>query len=108
MRPIEPHGTGNADTRRQGAQVKKEAIGLLNMNRFGRWEIRRECHVPYELTSGSRFLIEADGVLRVTSVEFRHDGRGGGRYYSTDGYDLTGGLRAAPPGEAVDGQELPQ
>jgi hypothetical protein len=84
------------------------AVGILNMNRLGRWEIVREGRIPYELPSGSRFLIEADGVMRVTSVEFRHDGRGGGRYYSTDGYDLAGGLRAAPPGEAVDGQELPR
>ena len=35
--------------------------------------------MPYELSSGSRFLIEADGLLRVTSVEYRHDDRGGGR-----------------------------
>ena len=62
--------------------------------------------MPYELSSGSRFLIKADGVVRVTSVEYRHDGSGGGRYYSADGYDLAGGLRATPPGEAEDGQEL--
>jgi hypothetical protein len=88
--------------------MSEEAIGLLNMNDLGCWEITRQGRVPYELSSGSRFLIEADGVLRVTSVEYRHDGRGGGHYYSVDGYTLAGGLRATPPGEAVDGQELPR
>jgi len=76
------------------------------MNAHGRWEVRCEGRAPYELSSGSRFLIEADGALRVTSVEYRHDGRGGGRYYSTDGYDLASGLYAAPPGEAEDGLKL--
>ena len=39
-------------------------------------EIRCEGRVPYELSSGSRFLIEADAY---TSVEYRHGDRGGGR-----------------------------
>jgi hypothetical protein len=40
------------------------AIGILSMNDIGRWEIVREGRVPYELTSGSRFLLE-DGVEAV-------------------------------------------
>jgi hypothetical protein len=49
--------------------------------------------VPYELSSGSVFLLEVNGVLRLTSIEFRHftgplkgrtyRGRHG-EYYSTD------------------------
>jgi hypothetical protein len=83
-----------------------DAIGVLSMNDLGRWEIIREGRVPYELSSGSSVLVEVDGVLRLTSVEYEHDGRGGGQYYSVDGYQLAGGLRAAPPGDAEDGQRL--
>jgi len=34
-------------------------------------------------------LLEVDGVLRLTSLEYTHNGCGGGRYYSVDGYHLT-------------------
>jgi hypothetical protein len=51
-------------------------------------------------------LLEVDGVLRLTSVEYEHVDRGGGRYYSVDGYQQAGGLRAAPPRDAEDGQRL--
>jgi hypothetical protein len=47
-----------------------------------RWEILRRGHIPYELAAGE--------------------------HYSKDGYLLTGGLRAASPGEAVDGEKLPR
>jgi hypothetical protein len=60
-----------------------------------------EERVPFELSSGSFVLLEVDGVLRLTSVEYGHDDRG---YYN--GYLLAGGLRAAPPGDAEDGQKL--
>jgi hypothetical protein len=89
----------------------KAAIGTLSLNGLGRWEILRQGRQPYELSSGSVFLLEVDGVLRRTSIEFRHfTGRHpkglAGEYYSPDGYQLTGGLRAAPPGDAEDGQAL--
>jgi len=80
-----------------------DTIGVLSMNRYGRWEIIREGRAPYGLSSGSVVLLEVDGVLRLTSVEYGHDGRG---YYSVNGYLLAGGLRAAPPGDAEDGQKL--
>jgi hypothetical protein len=92
-----------------------DAIGVLGMNPHERWEIVRKGRAPYELTSGSTVLLEVDGVLRRTSIEFRHftgplKGRTyrgqSGEYYSTDGYHLTGRLRAAPPGDAEDGQRL--
>ena len=86
-----------------GVLAMTDAIGVLNMNRYGRWEIIREGRVPYELFSGSGVLLEVDGVLRLTSVEYAHDGRG---FYSVNGYLLAGGLRAAPPGDAEDGQKL--
>ena len=53
-----------------------DTIGVLSMNRYGRWEIIREGRVPYELSSSSIVLLEVDGVLRLTSVEYGHDGRG--------------------------------
>jgi len=80
-----------------------DAIGVLNMSPYGRWEIIREGRMPYGLSSGSRVLLEVDGVLRLTSVEYGHDGRG---YYSVDNYLLAGGLHAALPGDAEDGQKL--
>ena len=89
----------------------ENAIGVLSMNGLKRWEILREGRQAYELSSGSVFLLEVDGVLRRTSIEFRHfTGRHpkglAGEYYSPDGYHLAGGLRAAPPGDAEDGQTL--
>jgi hypothetical protein len=32
----------------------------------------RRGHFPYELSSGSIFLIEFEGVLPETSIEYRH------------------------------------
>jgi hypothetical protein len=91
-------------------------IGVLSMNGLGRWEILRKGRQPYDLSSGSRFLLEVDGALRLTNIEFRHFagplmGRRTyrdqpGEYYSVDGYLLAEGLRAALPGEAEDGQAL--
>ena len=90
-------------------------IGTLKFNPHGRWEISREGRQPYELSSGDMFLLEVDGVLRLTSIEFRHftgppkgrEYRGqAGEYHSVDGYRLAHGLRAAPPNEAKDGQTL--
>jgi hypothetical protein len=87
----------------RGGAHMTDTIGVLSMNRYGRWEIIREERVPYELSSGSFVLLEVDGVLRLTSVEYGHDDRG---YYSVNGYLLAGGLRAAPPGDAENGQKL--
>jgi hypothetical protein len=61
-------------------------IGVLSKNWFGRWEILRQGRQPYELTSGSVFLLKVDGVLRLTRMESRR-----GEYYSVDGYPLAGG-----------------
>ena len=82
-----------------------DAISVLNMNDLGRWEIIREGRIPYELSSGSVVLLEVDGVLRLTSVEYGHDGRG---YYSVNGYLLAGGLRAAPPAMPKTVKSLPR
>jgi hypothetical protein len=82
------------------------AIGTLKLNANGRWTIEREGRLPYELSSGSLFLVEVDGVLRLTRIEYAHDRHGGGLYYSVDGCRLADGLRAAPPNEAKDGQVL--
>ena len=79
-----------------------DAIGILSMNDLRRWEIVQGA-CP-ELSSGSRVLIEVDAVLRLTRIEYAHDA--GGQYYSVDNYQLAGGLRAAPPGDAEDGQKL--
>jgi hypothetical protein len=79
-------------------------IGVLSMNGFGRWEIVRQGRQPYELTSGSVFLLEVDGVLRLTRIEYSHGDRPG--YYSVDGYPLAGGLHAARRNEAEDGQKV--
>ena len=46
-------------------------------------------------------------MLRLTSLEDTHNGCGGGRYYSVDGFHLTDGLHAAPPNDAEDGHVLP-
>jgi hypothetical protein len=61
-------------------------IGVLSMNGLGRWVIVREGRVPYELSSGSTCLIEVDGVLRLTRIEYSHGDRPG--YHSIDGYKL--------------------
>jgi len=50
---------------------------------------------PVEITSGELFRVEVDGELKPTRMEYAHNGRGGGEYYSVDGYELRGGLRAA-------------
>ena len=40
-------------------------------------------------------IVEVGGELKPTRMEYAHNGRGGGSYYSVDGYELRGGLRAA-------------
>jgi hypothetical protein len=76
-------------------------IGRLRMNSRWRWEIHRPGRPPHELTSGDVFLLEVNGAIRRTAIEFRHfagrhhRGRAG-EYYSTDGFPLRHGMRAAP------------
>src|SRR5262245_34562362 len=49
----------------------------------------------YRFQLGETFRVEVDGELKPTRMEFAHGKRGGGSYYSVDGYDLRSGLRAA-------------
>jgi hypothetical protein len=83
---------------------RDENEGTLRMKPSGRWAVCRPGHAPVEITSGEPFRIEVDGELKLTRMEFRHfegplKGRGyrgqPGEYYSTDGYWLRDGLRAA-------------
>jgi hypothetical protein len=78
--------------------------GILRMQPTGRWAICRHGERRVELTSGDVFCLEVDGKLMPTRMEFRHfegplrgrEYRGQpGEYYSTDGYWLRDGLRAA-------------
>lgn len=73
--------------------VSKE--GILKLQPSGRWAICLSGHPPIEITSGETFRVEVDGELKPTRMEFAHGERGGGAYYSVDGYDLPSGLRAA-------------
>jgi hypothetical protein len=73
--------------------------GILRLQPSGRWAICRIGEVPFDL-----FRIEVDGELRPTRMKFRHFtgplkrrelwGQAG-EYYSTDGYHLRNGMRAA-------------
>jgi len=56
-----------------------------------RWAVRRPGHDPVEITSGELFRVEVDGEPRTTRMEHA-PGLG---YYSVDGFELRGGLRAA-------------
>ena len=78
--------------------------GVLQLQPSGRWAIVRLGQRPVEITSGDVFRVEVDGELKATRMEFRHfsgplkgrEHRGQpGEYYSTDGYQLRHGLRAA-------------
>jgi hypothetical protein len=83
-------------------------IGRLKKNTLGRWEIVRNGHEPYELSSGSTFFVETNtGALRMTRIESRQflgplTGGMCREYYSVDGYQLADGLRAARANEAID------
>ena len=75
-------------------------VGALKLA-AGRWQIVNNAGEIHELTSGEVFHVEADlgkisgfGLV-TTRLEFAHDGKGGGSYYSVDGYPLRTGLRAA-------------
>jgi hypothetical protein len=71
-----------------------DSIGTLQQKQSsGRWAVCRPGDDPVEITSGDIFRVEADGVLRVTRMEYAHGF--GGNYYSVDGYALRDGLRAA-------------
>jgi hypothetical protein len=72
--------------------------GVLQLQASGRWAVCRQGREPVEITSGHVFRVEAKtrpGVLTLTSMEYRHSGRGGGAYYSVDGFELYNGQRAA-------------
>jgi hypothetical protein len=72
-----------------------EKVGILRMQPSGRWAVCRPGRDPVEITSGYPFRIEVDGDLRVTRMEYRPCDRGGGEYYSVDGYPLRDGVLAA-------------
>jgi hypothetical protein len=69
-----------------------ENEGTLRMMASGRWAIYRPGRLPVEITSGELFRVEVGGELKLTRMEYDHDGR---RYYSINGYLLRDGLRAA-------------
>jgi hypothetical protein len=69
--------------------------GTLRMQPSRRWAVVRPGREPVEITSGELFRVEVDGELKLTRMEFRHGARGGGEYYSIDGYELRSGMRAA-------------
>ena len=80
-----------------------ENAGVLRMQPSGRWAACRPGRAPVEITSGDVFRVEVDGKMKPTRMEYRHFEDPGGRryriqpgeYYSVDGYELRGGLRAA-------------
>jgi len=47
-----------------------------------------------EITSGEVFLLEVNGVMKRTGMEYRHLGGGRGEYHSIDDYTLCDGMRA--------------
>ena len=69
--------------------------GVLRRQSNRRWAIVRPDHDPYVLTSGEVFRVEVDGKLALTRMAFASARRGGGEYYSVDGFELRNGLRAA-------------
>jgi hypothetical protein len=69
--------------------------GFLKKLPSGRWAVVRFGREPVGISSGELFRVEVDGDLKPTRIEYAHNGRGGGEYYSVDGYELRGGLRAA-------------
>jgi|SoiMethySBSTD1v2_1073268.scaffolds.fasta_scaffold1053277_2 hypothetical protein len=78
--------------------------GILLMQPTGRWTVCRSGQPPAEITSGKLFLLEVDGKLLPTRMEFRHftgpmKGRElwgqPGEYISVDGYPLRNGVPAA-------------
>ena len=72
-----------------------EKVGVLRIQPSGRWAVCRPGYAPVEITSGELFRVSVGGELRPTRMECRHHAKGGGEYYSVDGYELRGGLRAA-------------
>jgi hypothetical protein len=88
--------------------------GTLRMQSSGRWAICRPGCDPFEITSGDEFRVEVDGELKLTRMEYRHfegplrgrEFRGApGEYYSVDGYELRGVLRAAIGAEDLSGTD---
>ena len=70
-------------------------IGTLMLLDSGRWAIAaKDREQPYEITSSEVFVVEIEGRMRITRMEFAH-GRNGGRYVSVDGFRLFEGMRAA-------------
>ena len=61
----------------------------LKMQLTGRWAVCRPLREPVEITSGEVFLVEFQGELKSTRMEFDEG------YYSIDDYPLRDGLRAA-------------
>jgi len=66
--------------------------GTLHRMMSGQWAVCRSGRSPIEIRNGDEFLVEVNGKLRSTRMEFVEDGRG---YHSVDGFELMSGLRVA-------------
>jgi hypothetical protein len=84
----------NGTARIEGDHHVADKVGFLRKLPPGRWAVVRFGREPVEITSGELFRVEVDGELKPTRIEYRHHAGGGGEYYSVDGYELRGGLRA--------------
>jgi hypothetical protein len=70
--------------------------GFLKQLPSGRWAVVRSGREPVAINSSELFRVEVDGgELKPTRMEYEHHDRGGGEYYSVDGYELRDGMRAA-------------
>ena len=80
--------------------------GVLSKRPSGRLAICWPGFAPVEIEIGQELLVEVDGLLRLTRMEFWHHGgplkgreykSGPGEYFSLHRYELRDGLRAAFP-----------
>ena len=70
--------------------------GVLQMQSSGHWAICRPGRDPFEITTGDVFRVEVNRKLKPTRMEYAHgEEKGGGAYYSIDGFRLADDLRAA-------------
>jgi hypothetical protein len=101
---VERNSDGKPTTWRLEAMIEK--VGTLRKQPPGRWAVCRPDRIPAEVTAGKQFRIEVPrgGGLKLTRMEYRQStgplaGRDYpgqlGEYYTTSGYPLHDGLRAA-------------
>jgi hypothetical protein len=69
--------------------------GILRMQPSGKWAVCRRGRAPVEIAAGAQFRIETPRGkgLKLTRMEFRNGPPV--EYYTTGGYPLHNGLRAA-------------